>query len=127
MRLSALSEATWIKVIGGANSNAPGYSWPLSHPHEVLVAPGLWLHGTSDRFLDSIMDNGLRPANNLHLTQSRKLAVFSARRAVERFGGGPVILTVSVADLDLTLVGTSVDSSTVAVIPSRAIVRVQEL
>lgn len=125
MKLNNLLEAKWINVIGGANAGSPGYKYPDSHPHEVVDDVGTWLHGTSDLFLDNIKANGLTNGRN-HLTREREVAVFSANRAVKRWGGNPVILIVDGSKLPEDLVGTAVDSFTGAV-PPGAILKVTSL
>jgi hypothetical protein len=117
-----LNEAIWNQITGGA---PPGGA----HPFKILKAPNIWFHGTSDIFHDLIFNKGLIPkiihANaktpSLHLTQDRKLALFSARRAAQRFGGNPMVLAISLDNLDIELTGTKIDSYTSSIIPISAL------
>ena len=143
MKINHIVEARWIKVTGGANSLAPNYSYPWSHPHEVHTEPMLWYHGTSDVYLDSIKSNGL---NNLlspkdlrtrvdnapwlspqdsrrallsqqHMTQELDLAETIARRNAAKTGGKPIIVVIDSSKLTTDLYGTETDSHTETVVP----------
>ena len=127
MRLHTITERH-IRVTGGANSNDPDYQWPWSHPHEERNAPDRWYHGTTDRFLDDILANGIDPAKGkngkTHLTLQKKLAQFAAARSVSRWGGNPIILVLSVTDLPGDLIGSDADSSYNQPIPPKSIIKV---
>ncbi len=142
MKLNNITEARWIKVTGGANSLAPNYTYPWSHPHEIHTEPMLWFHGTSDVYLDSIKSNGL---NNLlspedmrtrvhnapwlspqdirwrvsqqHMTQEIELAETISRRCAAKTGGRPIIVVIDSSKLTTDLYGTETDSKTETVVP----------
>ena len=127
MRLRTVTERH-VRVTGGANINDPGYQWPWSHPHEVRDAPDRWFHGTTDKFLDDILANGLDPAKGYdgktHLTLQKKLAKFAAARSVSRWSGNPIILVLSVSGLPGDLVGSDADSTYDQFIPPKNIIKV---
>jgi len=129
MKLSLIAEARWIEVTGGAQSGEPDYVWPWSHPHTVHQSPGgPWFHGTTDLKLESIKENGLSPEHSAgkpfcHITKQRSLAVFSAKRAVSRWGGNPIILTIDGDKLSQDLMGCKGDSK-IESVPPEAITKV---
>lgn len=115
-----LFEAKWMKITGGVINPKR----MEDYPHEILEAPDIWWHGTTDKFIEEIKRNGLNPP---YLTQRRDLANFSARRAAKRFGGNPIVLIISTENLDITLIGTKLDSKTESTIPPEAIIKVRQL
>lgn len=79
----------------------------------------MFFHGTTDRFLQNILDNGLLPAkitgnkcekrqgnmDKVFLTKERLYAEGYALRAVIRHGGRPIILNVKAPDAVLERTG----------------------
>lgn len=123
MKLKMLNEAKFFKITGGAIS--PPAVYPHDFPHEIIDAPDIWYHGTTDKHLDFILKNGLNKGT--HITQDRKLANFSGHRAVHRWGGKPITLILSLKDLDLTILGTKLDSRVDKEIPPSAITKVHNI
>jgi putative RNA 2'-phosphotransferase len=71
-----------------------GHSVPVDLGHAPAVPPGALFHGTVERFLPSILAEGLRPGNRhaVHLSADRETAErVGARR------GRPVVLRVDAA------------------------------
>ncbi len=124
-KTDGLAEARWVRVLGGADSTEPDYVYPWSHSHEIIEAPDQWFHGTTDARLEAIRANGLNNSKN-YLTRQRSLAAFSANRAAKRFGGNPIILTISLGNLDIEIAGTGTDSATTSPIPPSAITKISK-
>jgi putative RNA 2'-phosphotransferase len=80
---------------GGTRIRASqGHSVPVDLGHAPAVPPGELFHGTVERFLPSILAEGLRPGNRhaVHLSTDRETAErVGARR------GRPVVLLVDAA------------------------------
>lgn len=117
MKLLQITEARWVEITGGYNP-AKGQRRPERH-HDT--APGTWWHGTSTSRLDRILENGLMSPSGTHVTMSRSLARFSALRAASRFGGKPIVLKLSLDNIDDTLTGTAENSVFLKPVPSEAI------
>ena len=75
---------------------AQGHSVEVDLGLEVASAPETLWHGTVERFLDSIMSEGLKPSGRTHVHLSDSL---STARSVGSRRGKPVILTVAAAAL----------------------------
>lgn len=118
MKLLQITEARWVEITGGYNP-AKGQHRPERH-HDT--APGTWWHGTSTSRLDRILENSLMSPSGTHVTLSRSLARFSALRAASRFGGKPIVLKISLDNIDDTLIGTAKDSVFLKPVPPSAIV-----
>ena len=121
MHLAMLHEATWKRILGGGPSAD-------DRPYELInPPPPIWYHGTSSVFYDTIMERGLEPLSDgwLYLTQNRKLALFSARRAVQQHGGYNIVLRVNLSGLGIDLEGTKLDSRTSSIIPPSNIKKVR--
>jgi hypothetical protein len=145
MKLSKIIENKWIRVTGGANGNDPDYVWPYSHPHSVEEAGADWYHGTTDAFLDSILEHGLdtygkgadRAGHGLgnpvrgnpenHVTKNINLARSIAKKMSEIYGGNPIILELDFTGTNIELIGSKTDSSTEKVVPASAIIKVRRV
>lgn len=73
-----------------------GHSVEVDLGLEALAPPTLLFHGTADRFLPSIMAEGLRPGSRQHVHLS---AEESTAWEVGRRHGRPVVLLVAAGDL----------------------------
>lgn len=148
MKLSSINENKWVNITGGVTPG-PDYVWPYSHPHKIEEAGAGWYHGTTDAFLDSILKHGLdaygrgvnreshglgnpvrgrgrsgNPAN--HFTKTIAMARNIARNMTQIYGGNPIILEFDFTGTDIVLIGHKSDSSTEAVVPASAIVKVRK-
>jgi len=139
MKLSAIYESKWVEVVGGANTLQPQYEWPWSHPHKIHDDPGIWMHGTSDIYLDSANKYGLDATKSdpetrtstkdipqVHMTKDRRLARSRAIAKAQRVGGLPIIIHVDASKLANDLMGTKTDSN-VREVPKQAISKIEKL
>jgi len=120
MRLSWITESDIYKVIAGATTKE---KYPEEFPHKIVAAPAQLFHGTSSLSIKGIKTSGLDIGQ--HLTNNRKLGVYSAHRAVARFGGDPVVVVFDTTGLeDLSLGGTLVDLQILKPVPPNAMIRI---
>ena len=123
MKLSQITESKIYKVVGGAQL---GTKYPEKFPHQIIDAPNQLLHGTSDLSIKRLKKTGFSTHN--HLTANRKLAAYSAHRAVARFGGNPVVIVINTTGLDdLSLGGTLTDLHVLKPIPPSTINRIYKV
>jgi len=116
-------ESKIYHVIGGAMY---GTKYPEGFPHKIIDAPKEVFHGTSDLSIKGIKRAGLDTKN--HITAKRDIAIYSAHRAVARFGGNPVVIVIDTTKLaDLSLGGTMVDFGIMKSIPPDAITRIYKV
>jgi putative RNA 2'-phosphotransferase len=82
-------------VEGGRIRARYGHSVPLAINYELANPPDVLYHGTSERFLETIMAEGLLPMGRqvVHLSSD----VETAQQVGRRHGGRTVILTVDAA------------------------------
>lgn len=73
-----------------------GHSIPVDVELEEKQPPQFLYHGTADRFLESIMAEGLKPMNRLyvHLSKDEETAVKVGKRH-----GNPVVLKISAEEM----------------------------
>ncbi len=73
-----------------------GHSIPVDVELEEKQPPQYLYHGTADRFLDSIMEDGLKPMNRLyvHLSKDEDTAVKVGKRH-----GKPVVLKIKAEEM----------------------------
>lgn len=73
-----------------------GHSVPVDVELEEQQPPHVLYHGTADRFLESIMAEGLKPMNRLyvHLSKEEETAVKVGKRH-----GNPVVLKVNAKEM----------------------------
>ncbi|MDE6744419.1 MAG: RNA 2'-phosphotransferase [Lachnospiraceae bacterium] len=73
-----------------------GHSIPVDVELEEKQPPQFLYHGTADRFLESIMAEGLKPMNRLyvHLSKDEETAVKVGKRH-----GNPVVLKISTEEM----------------------------
>jgi len=118
MRLKIINESKMKLIIKGAIGAE-------NRPYEIVEIPQIMLHGTSDLSTKGIMTFGFDI--NSHVTINKKLANWSAHRAVTRFGGNPVIVTIDTSKLeDFTFEGTFIDARTIKPIPPNAIAKIEK-
>ncbi len=73
-----------------------GHSFHVDVSTEIKPPPPVLYHGTAERFVDSIKDNGINPGNRqfVHLSTDRETAA-----AVGRRHGKPVVLKIDSAGM----------------------------
>ncbi len=73
-----------------------GHSIPVDVELEEKQPPQYLYHGTAERFLDSIMSDGLKPMSRLyvHLSQDKETAVKVGKRH-----GSPVVLKIKAEEM----------------------------
>lgn len=92
------SDKQRFELVDGRIRAAQGHSVEVDLGLEVASAPETLWHGTVERFLDSIMSEGLQPSGRTHVHLSDSL---STARSVGSRRGKPVILTVAAAALQI--------------------------
>ncbi|MEQ7129191.1 RNA 2'-phosphotransferase [Actinopolymorpha sp. B11F2] len=95
-RLVAGTDKKRFEVLGTRVRAAQGHSINIDLQLDATEPPGVLYHGTVDRFLPSILTNGLRPQQRTHVHLSPDPATahtVAARR------GKPVILTIDAAGM----------------------------
>jgi putative RNA 2'-phosphotransferase len=95
-RVVAGTDKQRFEVVGGRIRAAQGHSVAVDLRLDPVEPPAVLYHGTVDRFLASILAQGLRPGRRRHVHLSPDAgtaAAVAARR------GRPVILTVDAAAL----------------------------
>ncbi len=85
-----------FELMDGRIRAAQGHSVDVELGLEPVVPPAVLWHGTVDRFLDSIMEEGLVPGSRTHVHMSEDID--TARKVGER-RGQPVLLTIDAEDM----------------------------